>query len=70
MVGNGNNKVKYLASLNNISIKYRTINKDFYNIRSLIGYCPQFDVIFDFLTVYENLEFYGIIKGAKKEKIK
>ena len=47
MVGNGNNKVKYLASLNNISIKYRTINKDFYNIRSLIGYCPQFDVIFD-----------------------
>ena len=27
-------------------------------------------VLFDFLTVYENLEFYGLIKGAKKEKIK
>ena len=45
-------------------------NKNFENIRSLIGYCPQFDAIFDFLTVYENLEFYGLLKGAKKEKIK
>jgi ATP-binding cassette subfamily A (ABC1) protein 3 len=54
----------------NIFIDNKNINKDFENIRSLIGYCPQFDAIFDFLTVYENLEFYGTIKGAKKEKLK
>ena len=36
----------------------------------MIGYCPQFDAIFESLTVYENLEFYGIIKGAKKNQIK
>ena len=35
----------------------------------MIGYCPQFDAFFDYLTVYENLEFFGLIKGAKKNKI-
>ena len=59
-----------LPTSGNIFIDNKNINKDFDNIRSLIGYCPQFDAIFDFLTVYENLEFYGIIKGAKKEKLK
>ena len=54
----------------NIFIDNKNINKNFEDVRSLIGYCPQFDAIFDFLTVYENLEFYGLIKGAKKEKIK
>ena len=53
----------------NIFIDNKNINKDFENIRSLIGYCPQFDAIFEFLTVYENLEFYGLIKGAKREKL-
>ena len=58
------------ATSGNIFIDNKNINKDFENIRSLIGYCPQFDAIFDFLTVYENLEFYGLIKGAKRERIK
>ena len=30
---------------------------------SIIGYCPQFDSIFDYLTVKENLIFYGRLKG-------
>ena len=29
----------------------------------------KLEIIFEFLTVYENLEFYGIIKGAKREKL-
>ena len=58
------------ATSGNIFIDNKNINKDFESIRSLIGYCPQFDAIFDFLTVYENLEFFGLIKGAKKEKVK
>ena len=56
-------------SYGKISIDEHDISKDFNKVRNLIGYCPQFDTIFEFLTVYENLEFYGIIKGAKKEKL-
>jgi len=54
----------------NIIINDKNINKDFESIRNLIGYCPQFDAIFEFMSVYENLEFYGLVKGAKIEKIK
>ena len=43
--------------------------QNFNKVRNLIGYCPQLDANFDFLTVYENLEFYGLIKGAKEEKL-
>ena len=32
----------------------------------LIGYCPQYEAIFEYLTVYENLEFYAKIKGIKQ----
>ena len=53
----------------NIYIDNYDITKNFNKIRNLIGYCPQFDTIFEYLTVFENLQFYGIIKGAKKEKI-
>ena len=52
-----------------ILIDNKELNGNFDKIRSLIGYCPQNDSIFKYLTVYENLEFYGKIKGIKKEKI-
>lgn len=35
--------------------------------RRKVGFCPQFDVLFERLTVEEHLYFYGIVKGAKKE---
>ena len=41
----------------------------FYKIKNSIGYCPQNDAFFEYLTVYENLEFFGLIKGAKKSKL-
>ena len=53
----------------NIYINGLEISKNFDKVRNLIGYCPQFDAIFDFLTVYENLEFYGLVKGAKDDKL-
>ncbi|ETO19926.1 ABC transporter family protein, partial [Reticulomyxa filosa] len=37
--------------------------------RRLIGYCPQLDAIFDLLTAYEHLKFYGIIKGLKGQEL-
>lgn len=30
----------------------------------LIGYCPQFDAIFEGMTVLEHIEFYARIKGV------
>ena len=53
----------------NIYINNLDVTKHFNTIRNLIGYCPQYDAIFDYLTVFENLKFYGLIKGAKKEKL-
>ena len=51
-----------------------TIHIDGYNIdthpaeaRRRVGFCPQFDVLFERLTVEEHLYFYGIVKGARKE---
>jgi len=59
-----------LPTYGKVYIDNKEINEDFDKVRSLIGYCPQFNAIFESLTVYENLEFYGLIKGAKKDKIK
>jgi len=54
----------------NIYINDNNILSNFNKVRNLIGYCPQDNPIFEYLTVYQNLEFYGIIKGAKIDKIK
>ena len=46
-------------------IKINNIDIFDYSIKEkpIIGYCPQFDSIFEFLTVYENLLYYGRLKG-------
>jgi ATP-binding cassette subfamily A (ABC1) protein 3 len=43
------------------------VKKEFDNARKQIGYCPQFDAIFDLMTVREHLEFYCKIKKIPKE---
>ena len=35
--------------------------------RRRVGFCPQFDVLFERLTVEEHLYFYGLVKGARGE---
>ena len=45
------------------------MRNNFNELSSLFGYCPQFDAIFEFLTVYENLKFYSQIKGIKEQYI-
>ena len=45
------------------------ISGHFSELNELFGYCPQFDAIFELLSVYENLEFYASIKGIKNESI-
>jgi len=34
-----------------------------------IGYCPQFDALFEYLTVKEHLELYARIKGVVDHRI-
>ena len=33
----------------------------------MIGYCPQFEAIFENLTVRQHLEFYANIKGVQSD---
>jgi ATP-binding cassette, subfamily A (ABC1), member 3 len=39
----------------------------FASARSKVGYCPQFEAIYDGLTVREHLELYAIIKGVRAD---
>jgi ATP-binding cassette, subfamily A (ABC1), member 3 len=42
-----------------------TTSSGFNKARKMIGYCPQFDAIFDGVTVKEHLEIYAALKGIK-----
>lgn len=37
-------------------------------LRKSMGYCPQHDILFDFLTIEEQLQFYACAKGFRKYK--
>ena len=37
-------------------------------LRKSIGYCPQHDILFDLLTIEEQLQFYAIARGFGKYK--
>ena len=50
-----------------IYINGKDTSNNFDEIKSLMGYCPQYEAIFEYMTVYENLEFYARIKGVKLE---
>lgn len=43
------------------------VGKEFDRARSFIGYCPQYDTIFDLLTVKQHLDFSAVIKGIPLE---
>ena len=47
----------------------KEIKGNFNELNKTFGYCPQFDAIFENLTVYENLEFYARIKGIKRDLV-
>ena len=47
----------------------RDILTDQIECRRLLGYCPQFDALFELLTVREHLELYARIKGVPSEKM-
>ena len=56
---------KGLVTINNIDI-FNYSKNDKINI----GYCPQFDSIFEYLTVRQNLMFYGTLKQINKYRLR
>ena len=52
-----------------IYINGLNILKNFDEVKLMFGYCPQFDAIFPYMTVKENLEFYSKIKGVDPDKL-
>lgn len=51
-----------------IHIGALNIATDFNKIKKLIGYCPQTNPIFDYMTVEENIYYFASIKGIPKER--
>ncbi|KAG6615655.1 ABC transporter A family member 1 [Phytophthora cinnamomi] len=52
------------ATLNGFDILSQQIE-----VRRQIGYCPQFDALFDLLSVREHLELFGAIKGIPRASL-
>jgi len=46
-----------------------SIRSQLSRVRSSIGLCPQFDVLFDHLTAREHLYLYGTLKGVPRGKL-
>lgn len=34
-----------------------------------IGFCPQYDPLFDYMTVAQNLRLYALLRGVRAERI-
>jgi ATP-binding cassette subfamily A (ABC1) protein 1 len=39
------------------------------SIRDQLGVCPQHNILFDNMTVVEQLQFYGCLKGVSKTQL-
>ncbi|KAM6163533.1 ATP-binding cassette sub-family A member 6 [Rhynchocyon petersi] len=54
-----------------VTIYNRNISdlQDLEEIRKIIGFCPQFNVQFDLLTVKENLRLFAKIKGIRSQQV-
>ena len=51
-----------------IQIAGRDVTKDFNSIKKLIGYCPQTNPIFEYMSVEENIEYFARIKGIPSDR--
>ncbi|CAG7823740.1 unnamed protein product [Allacma fusca] len=49
-----------------VRINSYDITTDITHVRSSIGFCPQYNMLFDNLTVEEHLKFYCLIKGLNE----
>ena len=66
--------INCLSGMLPITSGYANINgldvyTDIGSIRQSLGICPQHDVLWDFLTVYEHLILFARMKGVSKSKL-
>ena len=54
----------YEPTSGNAFINGNSIRTNINKVQELIGYCPQFDLLWDDLTVREHLIFYSLIKNV------
>lgn len=52
-----------------ISLLGKDMSTHAHECRKHIGYCPQFDALFDLLTAREHLELYARLKGIEEQHI-
>ena len=50
-----------------VSINNSEMNTNIDDARSTLGYCPQHNLLFDDLTVYEHLKFFSKLKQNYSE---
>lgn len=51
-----------------IEIHKKNLFENQHELQPLIGYCPQQDMLFSYLTVQEQLEFYASVRSKDKHK--
>jgi ABC-type multidrug transport system ATPase subunit len=45
------------------------VRREIHEVHNVLGVCPQFDILWDDLTVKEHLLLYARIKGVKNERV-
>ncbi|OAD58503.1 ATP-binding cassette sub-family A member 3 [Eufriesea mexicana] len=56
------------ATEGKVLINGKNITKDLQSIRNDLGLCPQENMVFPDLSVFEQLEFFGLLKGKNKTR--
>jgi ABC-type multidrug transport system ATPase subunit len=46
-----------------------SVTTDVKKVNQVLGFCPQFDVVWDDMTVYQHLAFYSRLKGVPAAKL-
>ena len=52
------------------SFLFFSVVQNLLNVHKLIGYCPQFDALIDYLTAEEHIYLYARLKGIPEREIK
>jgi ABC-2 type transport system ATP-binding protein len=53
-----------------VTVSGLDLTKDSYKIRSLIGFCPQETLLYDLLSVYENLRFAASLYSLSSKRFR
>jgi ATP-binding cassette subfamily A (ABC1) protein 3 len=58
-----------VPSAGELFLDRRNLSTDVHNCRRLIGFCPQFDALFELMTGREHLQLYARIKGIVEAEV-